>query len=161
CRHLCVEGRKAARLALGRSMMKKMIAAASPDEDVAGLGGWRRDCVANLRAAVRAAGELEEPVRRGHVVCTSTGPLLLIRAEADRVLFGFWRGKRLLSIDKRLKASGKYELANLVLREGETISPAVARRLTREAIALNKSLGDPRDAAKPKSTAKKSRAKRK
>ncbi|MGH8235525.1 MAG: hypothetical protein ACREXP_00705 [Steroidobacteraceae bacterium] len=93
-------------------------------------------------------------------VYTSNGPLLLIRAEEQRVLFGFWRGKRLQSIERRLQASGKYELANLQLREGMTVSPSIARRLTKEAIALNKSLGDPRDAAKPKKKSKAPRAKR-
>ena len=141
-------------------MMKKMTPAASPDEYVAGLSGWQRTCVENLRAAVRAAGDLEEEVKWGHLVYTSNGPLLLIRAEEQRVLFGFWRGKRLQSIEKRLKASGKYELANLVLQEGTTVSPAIARKLTKEAIALNKALGDPRKAAKPKSTAKKRPARR-
>ena len=141
-------------------MMQKMTPAASPDEYVAGLSGWQRTCVENLRAAVRAAGDLEEEVKWGHLVYTSNGPLLLIRAEEQRVLFGFWRGKRLQSIEKRLKASGKYELANLVLQEGTTVSPAIARKLTKEAIALNKSLGDPRNAAKPKSTAKKRPARR-
>jgi hypothetical protein len=141
-------------------MMKKMTPAASPDEYVAGLSGWQRTCVENLRAAVRAAADLEEEVKWGHLVYTSNGPVLLIRAEEQRVLFGFWRGKRLQSIEKRLKASGKYELANLVLQEGTTVSPAIARKLTKEAIALNKSLGDPRNAAKPKSTAKKRPARR-
>jgi hypothetical protein len=32
-----------------------------------------------------------------------------------------------------------------------TVSPAIARRLTKEAIALNKSLGNPQDDAKSKS----------
>jgi hypothetical protein len=90
----------------------------------------------------------------------SNGPLLLIRAEDHRVLFGFWRGKRLLSIDKRLKASGKYELANLELREGMSVSPAIARRLAKEAIALNRSMGDPRNDAKPQSALKKKSPKR-
>jgi hypothetical protein len=141
-------------------MMQKMTPAASPDEYVAGLSGWQRTCVENLRAAVRAAADLEEEVKWGHLVYTSNGPVLLIRAEEQRVLFGFWRGKRLQSIEKRLKASGKYELANLVLQEGTTVSPAIARKLTKEAIALNKSLGDPRNAAKPKSPAKKRPARR-
>ena len=114
----------------------------------------------SLRDSVRAAGDLEEAVKWGHLVYTSNGPLLLIRAEEQRVLFGFWRGKRLRSIEQRLKASGKYELASLELREGTTVSPSIVRRLTKEAIALNKSLGDPRDAAKPKSTSKATRAKR-
>jgi hypothetical protein len=41
-----------------------------------------------------------------------------------------------------------------------TASAAIVRRLTKEAIALNESLGDPRDAAKPKSASKKPRPKR-
>jgi hypothetical protein len=41
-----------------------------------------------------------------------------------------------------------------------TASASMVRRLTKEAIALNKSLGDPRAAAKPKSASKKPRAKR-
>ena len=76
------------------------------------------------------------------------------------MLFGFWRGKRLQSIEPRLQASGKYEMATLELREGMTASASIVRKLARQAIALNKSLGDPRDAAKPKSARTKSRAKR-
>jgi hypothetical protein len=142
-------------------MMKRSPPAANPDAYVAGISGWQRPCVEGLRAAARSAGDIEEFVKWGHLVYMSNGPVLLIRAEDHRVLFGFWRGKRLLGIDKRLKASGKYELANLELREGMTVSPAIARRLVKEAIALNKSVGDPRGDAKPKSGAKKAkRAKR-
>lgn len=141
-------------------MMKKSIPAANPDAYVAALSGWQRPCVESLRAAVRSAGDVEEVVKWGHLVYMSNGPVLLIRAEEQRVLFGFWRGKRLLSIDERLKASGKYELANIVVREGMSVSPAIARRLAKEAIALNKSVGDPRGDAKPKRAPKKKSAKR-
>jgi hypothetical protein len=137
--------------------MRKMIPAANPDAYVAGLRGWRRELVEDLRAAVTAAGKFEEAVKWGHLVYTSNGPALLIRAEEQRVLFGFWRGKRLQQIEPRLKASGKYEMATLELREGMTVSASVARRLAKEAIKLNKSLGDPRDAAKPGKTRKKSK----
>jgi hypothetical protein len=97
-------------------MMKKSPPAANPDAYVAALSGWQRSCVESLRAAVHSAGDVEEVVKWGHLVYLSNGPVLLIRAEDHRVLFGFWRGKRLLRIDERLKASGKYELANLELR---------------------------------------------
>jgi hypothetical protein len=76
------------------------------------------------------------------------GPVLLIRAEANRVLFGFWRGQRLQSIEPRLRGSGKYEMATLELKEGDVIRPASVRRLAKEAVALNKKLGDPTRAAK-------------
>ena len=64
------------------------------------------------------------------------------------MLFGFWRGKRLAELDPRLKPSGRYELANMVLVEGDEVSPALARRLVKAAIALNRKLGDPTAAAK-------------
>ena len=143
-------------------MMKKSPPAANPDAYVAGISGWQRPCVESLRAAVRSAGDVEEVVKWGHLVYLSNGPVLLIRAEDHRVLFGFWRGKRLVSIENRLKPGGKYELATVDLREGMSVSPAIAKRLTKEAIALNKSIGNPQDDAKPKpkSARKKKTAKR-
>ncbi|HEX4971400.1 MAG TPA: DUF1801 domain-containing protein [Steroidobacteraceae bacterium] len=136
-----------------------MTSASSPDEYVAGLSGWQRALVEKLRETVTAAGDVEEAVKWGHLVYASNGPLLLIRAEEQRVLFGFWRGKRLQSIEPQLKASGKYEMATLDLREGMSVGAAIARRLTKAAIKLNESLGDPRDAAKPAKTARRRKAK--
>ncbi len=129
-------------------MMRKQIPAANPDAYVADLSGWQRATVEKLRAAVRGVGSLEEVVKWGHLVYMSGGPALLIRAEEQRVLFGFWRGQRMQSIEKRLKPGGKYEMATVELSEGMTVSATIARRLTKEAMRLNKSLGDPRDAAK-------------
>jgi len=123
--------------------MKKSIPAGSPDAYVEALTGWRRTLVEGLRKAVRSAGGLEERIKWGNLVYFYNGPVLLIRAEEDRVLFGFWRGKRLRELDDRLKPSGKYELANIVLRDGEAITPARARALVQAAVALNGTLGDP------------------
>jgi hypothetical protein len=131
--------------------MKKMTPAASPDAYVVALFGWRRECVEALRAVVRGVSALEEVVKWGHLVYLSNGPVLLIRAEEERVLFGFWRGQRLSDIEPRLKKAGKYEMATLDLREGMTIKPSIVRRLAREAVALNQSLGNPVHAAKPAS----------
>ena len=128
--------------------MKKMTPAASPDAYVSALKGWRRECVEALRAAVRSVSVLEEVVKWGHLVYLSNGPVLLIRAEDERVLFGFWRGQRLIAIEPRLKKSGKYEMATLELRKGTEIKPARVRSLTREAVSLNKTLGNPQLAAK-------------
>lgn len=123
--------------------MRKEKPADSPDAYVAALDGWRRETVETLRAAVLAAGALEERIKWGHIVCFSNGPVLLIRAEAARVLFGFWRGKRLREIEPRLKPGGKYELATMVYVEGDPVDAAVAGRLAREAIRLNAEIGDP------------------
>lgn len=123
--------------------MKKSMPVESPHAYVEALTGWRRTLVENLRKAVLCTGGLEERIKWGHLVYCSNGPVLLIRAEEERVLFGFWRGKRLRELDERLKASGKYELANIVLREGDTITSLRAKALVKAAVALNRTLGDP------------------
>src|SRR5689334_16757754 len=117
--------------------MKKAKPAANLDAYVAALRGWRRRCVEQLREAAGDANGVEEAIKWGNLVYFANGPAIVIRAEAARVLFGFWRGKRLLEIEPRLKPGGKYEMATLVLREGDAIAPATARRLAREAVKLN------------------------
>ncbi|HEY3391860.1 MAG TPA: DUF1801 domain-containing protein [Lacipirellulaceae bacterium] len=139
--------------------MKKVKPAANPDAYVAALDGWRSDLVQSLRKTVRAASPLEEVIKWGHIVYFHNGPVLLIRAEENRVLFGFWRGQRLIEIEPRLKKSGNYEMATLDFREGRTIKPAIVRRLTKEAVSLNETLGDPTDAAKPSGKSKKGQRK--
>lgn len=129
-------------------MMKGAPAAADPDAYVRGLRGWRKDIVTALREAVSGAAAFEEVIKWGHIVYLSNGPVLLIRAEDERVLFGFWRGKRLREIEPRLKASGKYELANQVFVKGDKVDAAIAARLAKEAAALNKKLGNPQADAK-------------
>jgi hypothetical protein len=129
-------------------MMKKIVPAENPEAYVAGLDGWRRECVVALRKEVRASAKLEEVIKWGHLVYFTNGPVLLIRAEEERVLFGFWRGQRLQLIESRLKPGGKYEMATLELREREKIEPRIVRKLVREAAALNESLGNPTEVAR-------------
>jgi hypothetical protein len=117
--------------------------AGTPAEYVALLRGWRKKCVTALRFTVRASAKFDETIKWGNLVYFSYGPVLMIRAEDERVLFGFWRGKRLRTIEPRLKTGGKYELATLELLEDTPISLAVVRRLAKEGAALNKRLDDP------------------
>jgi hypothetical protein len=140
--------------------MEKIAPAADPDAYVAALRGWRRKRVEALRAAVRGAAALDEVVKWGHLVYYSNGPVLLIRAEQERVLFGFWRGQRLQDIERRLKPGGKYEMATLELRDGDTISTTTARRLVRRAVELNESIGDPTRIAAPRKTSARKKVKR-
>jgi hypothetical protein len=128
--------------------MKKSVPAANPDAYVAALTGWQRKLVEQLRSAVLQASQLEEVVKWRHLVYFSNGPALLIRAEDHRVLLGFWRGQRLREIEPALKGGGKYEMATIELREGMNIASTVVRRLTRQAVALNKELGNPTAIAK-------------
>ena len=125
--------------------MKKSVPAASPDAYVDGLSGWQRATVQALRAAVVASANLNEVIKWGHLVYLSNGPVLLIRAEEHRVLFGFWRGGRLREIEGRLKPGGKYEMATVELRENEQLSAGVVRRLVKAAVGFNETLGNPTD----------------
>jgi len=122
--------------------------ATTPAEYVALLRGWRKKCVTALRFTVRASAKFDEKIKWGNLVYFSNGPVLMIRAEDERVLIGFWRGKRLRTIEPRLKPGGKYEMATLEIRENTPVSLAVVRRLTKEAAALNKKIGDPTKAIK-------------
>lgn len=130
--------------------MKKSVPAASPDAYVAALTGWRRACVTELRSAVRAAARLDEVIKWGNLVYLANGPVLMIRAEAERVLLGFWRGQRLRELEPRLRPGGKYEMATLELRSGERIASATVRRLTLAGVRLNAEMGDPTQVPRPK-----------
>jgi hypothetical protein len=123
--------------------MKRSAPAASPDAYVAALTGWRRACVEQLRAAIRRAARLDEVIKWGNLVYLANGPVLMIRAERERVLVGFWRGQRLRELEPRLRPGGKYEMASVELRDGDKITAATVKRLTAAATALNEQDGDP------------------
>jgi hypothetical protein len=96
-----------------------------------------------LRAAVISAAPLQEVIKWGHLVYFSHGPVLLIRAEDERLLFGFWRGQRLRDIEPRLKPGGKYEMATLEIVENTPLDQSMVIALVKAAVALNALHGDP------------------
>ena len=123
--------------------MKKSVPAANPEDYLAALTGWQKETVSYLRAEAMAAGNFEEKIKWGHLVYFSKGPVFLIRAEEERVLFGFWRGQRLRHLDARLKPGGKYEMATITLTEQTLAQEIAVKKLVAEAAALNGTLGDP------------------
>ncbi len=116
---------------------------ASPEAFVADAGAWQRPVVEMLRAAIHAGGAFAEGIKYGNLFFGSHGPCILIHVEDHRVLLGFMRGKRLTGIEPRIKPSGKYDLGNITLREGDEIAPAQVTRLAQAAAGLNAELGDP------------------
>src|SRR3546814_11191955 len=66
----------------------------------------------------------------------ANGPCILIRAEEHRVLLGFWRGKRLRALEPWIKASGKYELGNLVMTEATPVTPDTVEKTSAATIRL-------------------------
>src|SRR5688572_16276659 len=130
--------------------MKKMVAAASPQAYVSALRGWRRARVTLLREAASSVQGLDEVIKWGNIVYLINGPAFMIRAEDERVLFGFWRGARLRTIEPRLQPGGKYEMATLEIRQGTALDPKMLRKLVRAAVALNYEVGDPTIGAVPR-----------
>lgn len=120
-----------------------MKAAANPDAFVDELAGWRRELVVMLRAAVNAGAAFDEIIKWGNLVFVHNGLSVLIHVEEQRVVFGFFRGKRLTGLEPRIRPSGKYELGNVVFFEGDAIEPGQVERLAREAARLNDEFGDP------------------
>lgn len=118
-------------------------AAETPDAYIAALSGWQRERCTMMRTAIMAASPFDETIKWTNLVFMANGPCILIRAEEHRVLLGFWRGKRLRELDPRIKASGKYELGNLVMTEATEVLPDLVERLAAEAFRLNAELGNP------------------
>jgi hypothetical protein len=125
--------------------MKMILTTAkTPDEYISCLGGWQRSYAEALRHAVReAAPVLDERLKWGHLVYFFSGPVLLIRAEPERVLLGFWRGQGLRQTEPRLKPGGKYQMASLELRPGTALSRETVIALVAQATDLNRVAGDP------------------
>ena len=129
--------------------------ATTPDEYIGCLTGWQRSFAEALRNTVRAAApDLQERLKWGHLVYFSSGPVLIIRAEPKRVLFGFMRGQRLRHIEPRLKPGGKYELATLELHQDTPLRQETVVQLAVEAERLNRAFGDPTAAAHKPAAAK-------
>ena len=123
-------------------MMKGPVAA-NPDAYVGALSGWQRPCVEMLRSAIHAGGAFDETIKWKNLLFLSNGPAIVIRAEQHRVIFALFRGKRLRRLDARIKASGKFELANLIVTGPDQLDPEAITLLASEAAALNAEFGDP------------------
>lgn len=123
--------------------MIKGTAAENPDAYVEALSGWQRNYVEMLRAAFHAGGDFSETIKWTNLLFVSNGPCIVVRAEETRVIIAFFRGKRLVHLDPRIKPSGKFELANFIVKADPGLDPAVVTQWAREAAALNAELGSP------------------
>lgn len=116
---------------------------ADPAEYVARLAGWQLHLVTVLREAIHAAASFDEAIKWHNLIFVADGPCMLIHSEESRVLLGFWRGNRLVTLDDRIKPSGKYELGNITFREDTSVDAPQITRLAAAARELNRQLGDP------------------
>jgi hypothetical protein len=112
-------------------------------EYAAGLGDWRGEVVLAVRELVLgAAPEAKESIKWAQPVYEDNGPFCYIRAFKNHVNFGFWRGVDLTDEAGVLEGSGE-KMRHVKLTGLGDIREDVFQDLVREAVALNRTKGDP------------------
>ncbi len=119
------------------------MATKSVDSYVAQLSVEQRAIADALRALVMAAAPgATEAIKWSRPVFELGGPLCWIKAHRAHMTLGFWRGMQLASGKGAIEGSGA-KMGHLKLRSLGDLKPALVEKLVREAIALNRELGDP------------------
>ena len=131
-----------------RSVKKRSTAAAggkphTVDDYIAGLDGWRQETVSALRDLVRnAAPDAEEAIKWAQPVYSENGPVCYMKAFANHVNFGFWRGGELTDPDGLLQGGGK-KMAHVKITGKDDIPSSALEAFIQEAVRLNRLHGDP------------------
>lgn len=106
---------------------------------IAGLGGWRGDMMARLRALILEADpDIAEGWKWDTPVWSRKGNVVAAAAFKDHVKLNFFKGAE-LSDPRGLFNAGLDAKASraIDLREGETIDAAALQELVRAAVARN------------------------
>jgi hypothetical protein len=117
--------------------------AKSVDEYVAGLDPQQAKVVNLLRAIVRkSAPGASESIKWSQPVFELNGPVCWIKANKAHVSFGFWRGRALKSARGLIESSGS-KMGHIKLRGKDDIQVPLFLRIVKEAVRLNRTLGNP------------------
>ena len=113
------------------------------DDYIGGLGDWRGDVVAAIRAVVReAAPEARESIKWAQPVYELDGPFAYVKAFPRSVTFGLWRGADIAHPAGLLEGDGD-RMRHVKITESSQVRPDVFADWVRQAVALNRSNGDP------------------
>jgi hypothetical protein len=113
------------------------------DAYIEGLGDWRGEVVAAVRAVIlEAAPAARESIKWAQPVYESDGPFAYIKAFPATVNFGFWRGAELDDPDGRLIGDGD-RMRHVKLTAATDVDTETFGRWVREAVELNRAKGDP------------------
>ncbi len=105
--------------------------------------GWQREVLTTLRSIVRgAAGEIEESILWSQPVFSMNGPVCYVKAFADHVNFGFWRGTELEDPDGLL-VGDLTKMRHITLRSMSDVNRELFESMVRQAVRLNRDKGDP------------------
>jgi hypothetical protein len=119
------------------------MAAKTVDEYISGLEDWQAGIVSTVRGLILdTEPEAKESIKWAQPVYESNGPFCYIKAFKKHVNFGFWRGAELSDAGGVLQGTGE-KMRHVSLTNVEEIQTQVLRDLVREAVELNRVLGDP------------------
>src|SRR5262245_37933293 len=119
------------------------MAAKTIDEYIDSLGGdWRAAVVSELRSVVDAAApEAKATIKWAQPVWESNGPFAYVKAFGRSVNIGFWRGVQLADPDGILEGEGD-RMKHVTFRQGDAIPAGTLDSFVRQAIELNRELGN-------------------
>ncbi len=102
------------------------------------LRGWQAQAAKRIRKELLGASpELTESIKWGRPAYEANGRVCYFVANASHITLGFFRGKELQRLDRRLEGSGM-KMAHLKIHSLEGANPRVIRTLVKAAVALNK-----------------------
>jgi hypothetical protein len=119
------------------------MAVKSVEEYISSLEDWKGEIVGELRAIILGVSpEVKESIKWAQPVYESNGPFSYIKAFKNSVNFGFWRGVDLKDPKGTLVGSGE-KMRHIKITKSDDIDPKAFGDFVRQAIKLNKELGDP------------------
>lgn len=119
------------------------VVAATVDGYVTNHRGWQRDVLTSLRALIKnAVPDIEESIMWSQPVFSSNGPICFIKAYAEAVHFGFWRGTE-LDDSEGLLTGDLTKMRHIAIKSAKDIKADVLDAMVRQAAKLNREKGDP------------------
>ncbi len=116
---------------------------ASVEDYVSKVIPWQRTVIEKLRRVLRtAAPTASESIKWGQPVYEHKGPFAYIKAYADGVNFGFWRGAELNDGKRMLQGIGE-KMRHVKILETHILDEETLAAFVKQAVALNEKKGDP------------------
>jgi hypothetical protein len=116
---------------------------ASVEDYVSKVIPWQRTVIERLRRVLRtAAPSASESIKWGQPVYEHKGPFAYIKAYADGVNFGFWRGAELNDGKRMLQGVGE-KMRHVKILETHVLDEDTLAAFVKQAVALNDKKGDP------------------
>ena len=106
--------------------------------------GWQKEALGTIRSIIKSAvPEIEESIMWSQPVFTFNGPVCFMKAYADAIHFGFWRGTELDDSENLLEGGDLIMMRHITIKSVKDIKADVLESMVRQAARLNRDKGDP------------------